>query len=100
MHPLCWLPAVQDMITTCQSRSLMSWVVLLSVCLVAAGCRGLDHASEAMQPSGDSPIPRELTKVTLPEYVVEPPDILLIDAVRVVPKPPYRIEPLDVLYIS
>jgi polysaccharide export outer membrane protein len=38
--------------------------------------------------------------VSFPEYVIEPPDILLIDAIRVVPKPPYRIEPLDVLYIN
>jgi polysaccharide export outer membrane protein len=38
--------------------------------------------------------------VFLPPYVIEPPDILLIDAVRVVPKPPYRIEPLDALLIQ
>src|SRR4051812_44922124 len=28
------------------------------------------------------PVPRELEKVTHPTYVIEPPDILLIDAVR------------------
>src|SRR5437870_4229314 len=44
-------------------------------------------------------MPRELAKVSLPEYVIEAPDILLIDAVKVVPKPPYRIESLDVLAI-
>jgi polysaccharide export outer membrane protein len=38
--------------------------------------------------------------VSLPEYVVEPPDILLIDAVRVIPLPPYRIQPLDTLIIQ
>jgi polysaccharide export outer membrane protein len=47
-----------------------------------------------------SDIPRELTKVSLPEYVIEPPDILLLDAIRLVPQPPYRVEPLDVLLIS
>ena len=31
---------------------------------------------------------KELAKVSLPPYVIEPPDILLIDALRVVPKPP------------
>jgi polysaccharide export outer membrane protein len=46
------------------------------------------------------PIPRELTKASLPAYVVEPPDILLIDAVRVVPRPPYRAQPLDLLLIQ
>ena len=45
-------------------------------------------------------VPRELQKITLPSYVIEPPDILLIDAVKVVPKPPYKIEPLDVLQIT
>src|SRR5262249_39589770 len=47
-----------------------------------------------------SPMPRELTKVTLPSYTIEPPDILSIDALRLVPKPPYRAEPLDVLIIQ
>jgi polysaccharide export outer membrane protein len=35
-----------------------------------------------------------------PAYVIEPPDILLIDAIRVVPRPPYRIEPLDSISIQ
>jgi len=41
-----------------------------------------------------------LTKVSLPDYVIEPPDILLVDAIRLVPLPPYRVEPLDTLLIS
>jgi polysaccharide export outer membrane protein len=49
---------------------------------------------------GPGPIPRELAKVNLPDYVIEPPDILLIDAIRVVPKPPYRVEPFDALFIQ
>jgi protein involved in polysaccharide export with SLBB domain len=48
----------------------------------------------------DHDIPRELVKVSLPPYVIEPPDILLIDAVSVVPKPPHRIQPLDQLLIE
>jgi len=47
----------------------------------------------------EGPSPRELTKISLPTYVIEPPDVLLIDAVKVVPKPPYKIEPLDTLEI-
>jgi polysaccharide export outer membrane protein len=46
------------------------------------------------------PIPRELDKVSLPDYIIEPPDILLIDTVRGTPLPPYRIEPLDVLQLQ
>jgi polysaccharide export outer membrane protein len=45
------------------------------------------------------PVPHELAKVPLPPYVIESPDILLINAIRVIPKPPYRIEPLDALGI-
>ncbi len=45
-------------------------------------------------------VPNELTRVTLPTYRVEPPDILLIDAVKVVPKEPYDLEPFDVLQIE
>jgi polysaccharide export outer membrane protein len=44
--------------------------------------------------------PHELHLTPLPPYVVEPPDILLIDTLRVVPKPPYKIEPLDALLIQ
>ena len=42
---------------------------------------------------------KELAKVTLPPYVIEPPDILLIDALRVVPKPPFRIQSFDALQV-
>ena len=45
------------------------------------------------------PVPHELAKVALPPYVIESPDILLINALRVIPKPPYKIEPLDALGI-
>jgi polysaccharide export outer membrane protein len=48
----------------------------------------------------DCPVPKELDKTSLPTYVVEPPDILLIDAVRLVPRPPYRVEPQDALLIQ
>ena len=45
-------------------------------------------------------MPTEKAKTTLPAYVIEPPDVLLIDGIRLIPKPPYRIEPLDVLLIA
>lgn len=54
-------------------------------------------------PSGVAPFersaPTEKDKTSLPTYVIEPPDTLLIDAVKLVPKPPYKIEPLDVLQV-
>ena len=54
----------------------------------------------------DSPVqgehccPRELTPVSHPPYTVAPPDVLLLEALRAVPKGPYRLEPLEVLQIS
>ena len=39
-------------------------------------------------------VPTEKDKTTLPTYIIEPPDILLIDAVKLVPKAPYHIEAL------
>ncbi len=50
-------------------------------------------------PPPTSPVPRELEKVTLPRYVIEPPDILLIEGVKLVPKSPHRIETFDVLLV-
>lgn len=47
------------------------------------------------EPSPMSTVPRELDKVSLPRYVIEPPDILMINAIKVVPKPPHRLEPFD-----
>jgi polysaccharide export outer membrane protein len=43
--------------------------------------------------------PAELTKVSLPTYRVEPPDVLLINAISVSPPDPYFIQPLDILQI-
>ena len=58
-----------------------------------------------MRPAPPVPLPcddapHELCKTILPEYTIEPPDILLIDAVNVVPKAPYRLKTLDVLAIQ
>jgi polysaccharide export outer membrane protein len=77
-------------------------LLLLGLLLPAAtGCRvvGPPKAAGAVEVPPEGYVPRELSKVSLPSYIIEPPDILLIDAVKVVPKSPYRIEPLDILFI-
>ncbi|MEM6328895.1 MAG: polysaccharide biosynthesis/export family protein [Planctomycetota bacterium] len=51
------------------------------------------------EPPRQSPVPRELQMVSLPRYVIEPPDILVITAVKIVPKAPHKIEPFDGLLI-
>lgn len=55
------------------------------------------HGKETIKPAA---MPRELAKTALPEYIIEPPDILLIDALKVVPKPPYRVHTLDSLLVQ
>ncbi len=44
--------------------------------------------------------PRELCKAVLPPYTVEPPDILLIDAIHVAPKSPYHLKTGDLLSLN
>ncbi len=87
-----------------------------AACLVVAGmlagwgCQSCDPGGSGCFPPGTGPgpgqpaavssMPRELDKVSQPPYVIETPDILLIDTIRVIPKPPYRIEPLDAIFIQ
>src|SRR5262245_15818802 len=77
------------------SRLLVTLAGVLALSFLNTGC--VTCHPDAVLCDG---VPRELDKVSLPEYVIEPPDVLLIDAVRLVPKPPYRIEPLDQLFIQ
>lgn len=72
---------------------LLIWGVLLLSSL-SGGC--VSRHRQLMPPQ---PVPHELAKVALPPYVIESPDVLLLNAIRVIPKPPYRIEPLDGLGI-
>lgn len=69
-------------------------VVVLAVWAAAPGCHKW-HTGASI----DEGIPHELANTSLPRYVVAPPDILLIDAIQLVPRPPYKIAPLDVLFI-
>src|SRR5271165_1546407 len=83
-------------------RHVLAWPFYL-VCLLAAGSVGCVSTCGHCNPCTKCALedtPRELAKMSLPAYVIEPPDILLIDAVRVVPLPPYKVQPLDVLLIQ
>lgn len=78
-------------------------VAAVTVSLLAGpGCRAPLRNREIVNqlPPPPAEVPRELCKVTLPAYTVEPPDILLVDAIRIVPKEPYRLTPLDALFIT
>jgi polysaccharide export outer membrane protein len=79
---------------------------LLAVALLvtsAMGCRnwmGLRPVPGKVVGAEPVFVPAEGNKVSLPPYVIEPPDILLIDALRIVPKEPFTIQPLDVLQVE
>ena len=45
-------------------------------------------------------MPKELSKTALPKYTIEPPDILLIEAITLNPKAPYALRTNDVLYLE
>jgi polysaccharide export outer membrane protein len=72
-----------------------------AILFVSAGCHTLWHRNKFLEQSvtPDTTLPHELAKTTMPSYRIEPPDILLIDAVKIIPKEPYQIEPLDLLTI-
>lgn len=53
----------------------------------------------AIPSQDESSKPTESVATELPAYIIEPPDILLIDPVKLVPKPPIQIEREDVLAV-
>lgn len=76
-------------------------VVLAGLLAALSGCQPFDHYDHTLDgpaPVGQEP-PRELAKVSLPAYRIEPPDIIQIEVLKLVPKPPYHIETADMLQI-
>jgi len=91
-------------------RRAIVWTLLAALLGNATGCQTFGRPQRAITqqvtleancpPTDPQRMPaKELAKVTLPPYVIEPPDILLIDALRVVPKPPFRIQSFDTLQV-
>ena len=86
-------------------------IALLAASSVATGgCQSLTWRGQEPEPHGypsarQDAVPyvenmaSEQNKTTLPTYVIEPPDILLLQVVKLVPKSPYRFESLDVLQV-
>lgn len=104
-------------------RSIARLIAILLLCSIfPLGCANMGPVAGPGAPPGDAHpetaraahttqdtrlvrdgvpgVPREFEKACLPEYQIEPPDILLIDAVKVVPKPPYKISALDSILVS
>lgn len=88
------------------ATSRKKWLTAVAIvwCLSTAGigCQTC-HTSRMHHNACQRPVcnvPRELIKTTLPTYVVEPPDILLVNMVKILPKPSYLIDTADVLNIQ
>jgi protein involved in polysaccharide export with SLBB domain len=78
--------------------------LLAAACLASTGCHALmqhhdQHVVQRLPPTYPT-MPRELEKAVLPMYRLEPPDLLEIQALQVVPRSPYHLRSLDVLMIQ
>jgi polysaccharide export outer membrane protein len=79
---------------------LLGAACLAAVCL--AGCQTVvnpyDSRIEPPVPEAIAP-GREMSMVSLPAYRIEPPDVISIEMLKLVPRSPYRAEVFDVLQI-
>src|ERR1700712_2035788 len=66
------------------------WLLALTVAL-ACGCQTVKTPEEKIAKSN---LPREFTKVSMPDYVVEPPDLLLVEVLEALPGRPITGERL------
>ena len=83
-------------------KPIFRWaLVLAGMAVLCLGCKVVDVHNTALEPPLPDVMraPAELKKISLPEYRIEPPDVLQIEMLKLVPLPPYRAESFDVLQI-
>jgi polysaccharide export outer membrane protein len=66
------------------------WIMILAVC-AACGCQTVRTPEEKI---ANSNIPTEFKKVSMPDYVVEPPDLVLVEVLEALPGRPISGERL------
>jgi len=68
----------------------VSWLAIATVWVSVAGCANPDgphRMRPQITPPAPGTVPVELAKVTLPPYVIEPPDLLVIEVVTIIEDP-------------
>lgn len=75
---------------------------LLPALSLFVGCAQLcrPYPTCVLQQLPEIPVPTEENKAVLSSYIVETPDILLVELINPIHKPPYRIKPNDFLRIN
>ena len=90
--------------TAAASLSRILLPMALAACAVVAlcGCHPFDHYDHSLTQTPPPLVepPREKSKMSLPAYQIEPPDLLQIEMLKMVPLPPYHTEVYDVLQIQ
>ena len=66
------------------------WLIALAMC-AASGCQTVKTPEEKI---ANSNIPSEFKKVSMPDYVVEPPDLVLVEVLEALPGRPISGERL------
>lgn len=93
----------------CRIRRNLGWALgLLLLSIGLTGCQSLHccvkkctHKHDVVPLPPVAPdVPKELNKVSLPLYDIAPPDVLLVDAIRVVPRGNYVISQQDTLILE
>jgi polysaccharide export outer membrane protein len=84
----------------CPSKRLALLAVLAA--LGMTGCHAIDFYDRSLESPVPLPMepPREKSLVSLPAYRIAPPDVLMIEMLKMVPLPPYRTAVFDVLKIK
>ncbi len=67
------------------------WLLAMAIMAMACGCQTVRTPEEKIAKSN---LPREFTKVSMPDYVVEPPDLLLVEVLEALPGRPITGERL------
>src|SRR5262245_20755655 len=66
------------------------WLMTLLLC-ASCGCQTVRTPEEKI---ANSPIPREFHKVSMPDYIVEPPDLVMVEVLEALPGRPISGERL------